>query len=266
MNRCLGIPVILLSFAVISPDARGAEKMTDEDRIRLIRGLTAEFASAKVVLPRSKKPLGLTAAGEKDKEKWDDALREHGPSVKPGDQVQITRVHINNDNIVFELNGGLKNGRSWRERIQVGMGTGGATRPIGNSTFSAGTAIELKFDKPLDPTVEVADVKKLLAPLLEFEKRSATESFVESLPPEIQEAIKAQRAVEGMDREQVVLALGRPRYKSRETKDGMETEDWVYGQAPGKITFVTFAGSKVSKVKETYAGVGGGDLSGPPND
>ena len=40
----------------------------------------------------------------------------------------------------------------------------------------------------------------------------------------------------GMTRDQVVLAMGRPEYKSRETKDGLEIEDWVYGTAPGKIT------------------------------
>jgi hypothetical protein len=61
----------------------------------------------------------------------------------------------------------------------------------------------------------------------------------------------------------VIIAMGRPRYKSRESKEGLELEDWVYGQAPGKITFVTFNGNKVTKVKETYAGIGG-DLSGPP--
>jgi len=42
----------------------------------------------------------------------------------------------------------------------------------------------------------------------------------------------------------------------RETKDGVETEDWIYGVPPGKIVFVTFNGNKVIKVKETYAGLG----------
>ena len=60
-----------------------------------------------------------------------------------------------------------------------------------------------------------------------------------------------------MDRDQVILALGKPRTKMRETKDGLELEDWVYGNPPGKIVFVTFNGSKVLKVKETYAGLGG---------
>ena len=43
----------------------------------------------------------------------------------------------------------------------------------------------------------------------------------------------------------------------RETRTASRLEDWIYGQPPGKITFVTFAGSKVVKVKEMYAGLGG---------
>ena len=59
-----------------------------------------------------------------------------------------------------------------------------------------------------------------------------------------------------MTRDQVVMALGRPVHKSRETTDGVELEDWVYGFPPGSITFVTFKGDKVVKVKEEYAGLG----------
>ena len=100
------------------------------------------------------------------------------------------------------------------------------------------------------------DVKKILAPIFDFEKRSATELYTETLPPEVQEAIKEKRAREGMNRDQVLLALGRPENKIRESKDGMDTEDWIFGRPPGKITFVTFHNNKVVKVKETYAGLG----------
>lgn len=256
-----------VALILIPASLTAAEKMTDEDRLRLIRGLTAEYANAKIALPRSKKALEIKTDGQYNKSNWDDAMREYGPAAKPGDQVQITRVEINNDDIVFEINGGLKNGRSWRDRIQVGMGTGGRVmNPVGSGKLSAGTGILLKFDKPLDPTVEVAQVKKYLTSIFEFDKHSATESFVENLPPEIQAAIKAQKVIEGMDKEQVVLALGRPRYKSRETKDGLELEDWVFGQAPGKITFVTFNGNKVTKVKESYASLGGDLTTAPPKE
>ena len=81
-------------------------------------------------------------------------------------------------------------------------------------------------------------------------RRSATEQFVETLPPEVQAAVKEKRAIEGMDRDQVLLALGKPRTKVRETKEGVDEEDWIYGLPPGKVTFVTFANGKVLRVKD----------------
>jgi hypothetical protein len=80
--------------------------------------------------------------------------------------------------------------------------------------------------------------------------------YSESLPPETQKAIKDKRVLVGMDKDQVIMALGRAQHRSRETKDGLELEDWVYGTPPGKITFVTFSNDKVIKVKDSYAGLG----------
>src|SRR5258708_14182557 len=111
------------------------------------------------------------------------------------------------------------------------------------------------FNKPLGP-MKAADVKKILAPLLDFEKHSATELYVDNLPPEIQQAIKAKRPKEGMDREQVILAMGRPVLKSSEPKDGLKLADWIYGNSPGGITSVTFNGNKVFTVKGSSAGLG----------
>jgi hypothetical protein len=104
--------------------------------------------------------------------------------------------------------------------------------------------------------VKASEVKKLLAPVLDFDRHSVTEIYSETLPPEMQQAIKQKRALVGMDREQVRLALGQPVHKERETKDGMDLEDWIYGQPPGKITFVTFNGDKAIRVKDDYAGLG----------
>src|SRR5206468_1318166 len=137
--------------------------------------------------------------------------------------------------------------------VQVGV-NGGASAPISQNSDSnapGGTSLVLLFHKPLGP-IKSSEVKKMLAPVLDFEKHSVTEIYSETLPPEIQEAIKEKRAREGMNREQVIMAMGRPVHHERETKDGMELEDWVYGRAPGRITFVTFNGDKVIKVKELY--------------
>jgi len=129
-------------------------------------------------------------------------------------------------------------------------------RPLGgDSNAPGGTTIELLFHKPLEP-MKASDVKKMLAPVLDFEQRTATELYAEVLPAPVQKAIAEKKVIEGMDRDQVLLAMGRPNHKSREVKDGVELEDWIFGQPPGKIVFVTFNGSKVIKVKEEYAGLG----------
>lgn len=252
------IPVLLAS-ALLLP--AGEKKLTDEERLELVRNLTAEFATAKVTLPRSHKPLEFESTGKWDKAQWAEAGRAQGPAARVGDQVQVTKVNIEDDKIIFEINGGLKTKKKWYERIEAGggMGGGGRTVPIAgtNGTMATGTYIALLFPTKYVPAVPAADLKKMLAPILDFDKRSATENYVETLPEPLKEAIKQKKAVEGMDREQVMLALGHPRDKIRETKDGVDFEDWIFGQAPGRITFVTFKGKTVVKVKETYAALGG---------
>jgi hypothetical protein len=233
-----------------------AEKLTWEQRVEIVRGMMAEYATAKSPLPRSKKPLEYKSDGTWDKEQWADAGRKMGPAARPGDLVQITKVDIDDKRIVFEINGGAKGGKKWYQRIEVGMGT--RTTPIGQQPTVApsGTTIALVFDEQT-PALPPSELKKMLAPLLDFERRTATEQLIDTLPPEIKTAVQEKRAIEGMDRDQVVLAMGKPRTKVRETKDGVETEDWIYGLPPGKVTFVTFADGKVIKVNEAYAGLGG---------
>ena len=237
----------------------GADKLTVQDRIELMRGLLAEYATVKQLLPRAKKALPFESTGSFDKKEWEAASREYGPAGRVGDLVQVTKVFIESDRLVLQINGGFHGGRKWYDGAQIGggMGGGGRMTPLGKGDSNApgGTTIEILFHKPLEP-MKAAEVKKMLAPVLDFEKRSASELYAEVLPPQVQTAIREKKVIEGMDRDQVLLSLGRPNHKSREVKDGIELEDWVFGQPPGKITFVTFNGSKVIKVKEEYAGLG----------
>jgi hypothetical protein len=254
-----------LSTLILLPLAWPAEqKLTEQDRVELVRGLTAEYATVKAYLPRSKKPLPFDMKAGFDKKKWEEMGRELGPAARVGDQVQVTQITIDADRIVLEINHGLKSKGSWKDHVQVGVG--GATRPInqGDSNAVGGTYIALTFNQPIPP-IKSSEIKKILAPVLDFDKHSATESYVEQLPEPVQKAIKANKVIEGMNRDEVLLAMGKPRHKERGLDDGVETEDWVYGFPPGKITFVTFSGSKVSKVKEAYADIGGSTaMPNPP--
>lgn len=226
--------------------------------MELIRGLSSEYATVKEFLPRSKKPLPLQADGSYSKQQWAEIGQAMGPAARVGDLVQVTRVTLERESILIEINGGLKRGGKWTDHVQIGMG-GGRTSPVsrsgGDTNAAAGTNLIIEFHRPLT-AMKAQDVKAILAPLLDFEKRSATELYAASLSPATQKAIKEKRAEKGMDRDQVVLALGRPERKVRETKEGAELEDWIFGQPPGRILFVTFENSKVVKVKESYAGLG----------
>lgn len=216
----------------------------------------AEYANAKVLIPRSKKPLEYNADGTYDQMAWHDNSITMGAAARLGDKVQITKVSLDGDRLVLEINGGLKSTDKWYDHMQIGLGgmasSGGAT----NRSPSLGTSIDLNFHKPME-NLTAADVKRILAPILDFDKRSATVLYAETLPPEVAKAIREKRATVGMDRDQVLLALGHPDHKYRETKDGVESEDWIFGTPPGRIVFVTFNGSKVTNVKEEYAGLGG---------
>jgi len=256
-RRATALSALACSFFIPALYATD-QKLTEEDRVEILRGLTAEYATVKVALPRSPKPLPFDVAGTWDKQKWEEAAQKYGPAARVGDLVQVTHISIEGDKILLEINGGMKGQGHWYDHVQVGMGT--QTRPISQqqgTNAPAGSNLALLFNKPLPP-LKAADIKKLLAPVLNFEKETVTENYVEKLPEPIQKAIKENKAIEGMDRDMVLLALGRPRHKERSvTKDGVESEDWIYGEPPGKITFVTFAGSKVVQIKEAYADIGG---------
>ena len=259
--RALTAALLITAAAFLQVPLPAADKLTYDERVELLRGLTAEYATVKQFLPRSKKPLAFESSGTYDKQRWEEIGKEMGPAARAGDLVQITKVTLEDDKIELEINGGLKSGKHWYDRVQIGMGS--QTSPIsnGNITPTTGTNIEILFHKPLSG-LKSAEVKKMLAAIFDFEKRSATALYVETLPPAVQKAIIDKRVLEGMDRDQVLLALGHPVHKSRETKDGVDLEDWIYGSAPGKITFVTFNGNKVIKVKEAYAGLGA-EAAGP---
>ncbi len=233
-------------------------KLTDSEKQVLVRDLTAEFGTAKLLIPRSKKPLGLLPDGTFDTQEWGAALHEFGPAARMGDMVQITKVSFKDDRLIIELNYGLSGGRKWWHRVQVSGSTRGGTDLGQNSATHApgGTELALVFDEDL-PNKTAKEFLKMLAPVLDFEQRSATELYMDKLEPEIREAIEKGEVLEGMDRDMVLLAKKRPDHKYRETKNGVEKEDWIYGKPPGDVVFVTFENGAVTRVKHEHANLGG---------
>jgi hypothetical protein len=239
-----------------------ADKLSFDERVEIERGLTAEYATTKVILPHAKKPLVIHSDGQYDKAAWEDALRETGPAARLGDQIQITSVKIESNKILLEINGGTKSTGHWYDHVEIGMG---GTSPVSrnqNGQPMNGSHVELVFPGSI-PSLKSAEIRRMLAPIFDFEKHSASDQYIDRLPEPVKKAIKEQRAIQGMDRDQVLLALGKPRNKSRETSsDGDEIENWVYGDPPGKMIFVKFTEGKVVDVKDSYANIGG--TTAPP--
>ena len=225
--------------------------MDENGRIDLIRGLSSEVAVAKLALPRGKHGIHLDSHGKLDQAKALQELKENGPAVNPGTPIEITKIDFKADNLTFEINGGGKNGRHWYQHIEIGMGT--TTQPIApqdpNQAMVYGAYITVKFPGRV-PELTVAEAKRLLAPVLDFERHSPTVLYSPSVPPKVKEAIKNHEVLVGMDHDAVLSAKGPPDRKVREDQpDGSEKEDWIYGLPP-HVLYVTFDGDTVVRVKQ----------------
>src|SRR5580704_4027418 len=201
-TQCLmPLTACLFLLPIIAPPAWGGdEKLTEDDRVEILRGLLSEYATVRAFLPRSKKPLPFDASGQYDKQYWAQAGQEFGAAARVGDLVQITHVAIENNQIVLEINNGIKGKGtgSWRDHVQVGMGP--TLSPINrqqNSNAPSGTSIALLFGGPV-PQLKAEEIKKIMAPVLDFDKDTAADNYIEKLPEPIQKAIKANKVIVGM--------------------------------------------------------------------
>ncbi len=239
-----------------------AARLQPQSRLALVRYVHSEFARAVKPLPAGRHGFRMVAGKPLDEKTLQQILRLDGTAVNPGDTVQITKMEFKDTQIVFDLNGGGRGRTRWRDRIQVQMS--GAPVPQVTTTTSdpnpppntptgrgRGCTLILDFGRPL-PDMTPEELKQQLSAVLDFSKqRSASVLWTQSLPPEMQKAIEQKRAVVGMDRDMVLAAMGKPERKVRERDaNGMDTEDWIYGQPPGKTVFVRFAGDRVTRVQQ----------------
>jgi len=246
-------------FAVDGSAPVKASKLKPQSELEILRYVSGEFAKVVRPLPSSKKGFHLQAGKPVDENDLRQALMRGGAAANPGDTVQITRLEFRAKEIVIDLNGGSRKHYRLRDHLQIGIG--GAPMPTTTTTTTStatsghshppGATLVLDFGGPV-PDMSPDDLKKDLSSFLDFSKeRSAAVEWVDTLPPQFKEAIKDRKAVVGMDHEMVIAALGRPDHKVRERDpNGVETEDWIYGEPPARTIFVTFVGDKVAKVQQ----------------
>jgi hypothetical protein len=236
-----------------SVPTKTAKALQPESRLVLVRDVDGEFAKVVQAIPGGKKGYRVAVGKPIDSQKLRDALRLWGTAATPGDTVQITGLEFRTGEILVQINGGPKAHFHLRDHLQIGMGSGMAmtSDPNQRPPQKLGATLILAYGRPL-PDMSPNELKNDLSIMLDFSKQhSAAVNWVDTLSPAFQEAMKDHRAVEGMDHEMVIAAMGRPDQKVREKDDtGRETEDWIYGTPPARTTFVTFSGDKVIRVEQ----------------
>jgi len=239
--------ITLLSLIVAVPLRA---QISRDAKFEILRTVMADQAAARIAMPFGTDGVAVTDGGEVNKQKLDADIKKNGQSIDVGKVVTVTEISFGDKQIEIELDGGGKNKKGFLDRLEVGVGT--QTRPVSNDDprKAKGSKVVLKFADKVPPELTPDQLKQLLSPVLDFEKRNFLKTGIDALPPEFQEAVKIKEARIGMDRSTVVMALGRPDKKIREKVDGIETEDWIYFQRGLRAQFVTFENDVVVRIRQ----------------
>ncbi len=129
------------------------------------------------------------------------------------------------------------------------MTTSASAAPEDHGSAPTGSCVTLQFAKYV-PEMNAEELRKLLSPVLDFAVKSASEVYIDTMPPKIKAALKAHEILVGMNKDMVVMAKDRPPQKVREKDDqGQPYEEWIYGRPPQDVVFVRFRGDEVVQVK-----------------
>jgi hypothetical protein len=245
--------------AQTKPSSTPNQPLQETSKLTLIRFVSGEFAKAVKALPAGKEGFSFHVGKPLNAELLDRAVASHGAAVNTGDNVQITKLEFRAHDIVVDVNGGGRGKHHWRDHLQIGIGGGYPTMQSTSTQETGppglqpgmGSTIFLQWNKFV-PDMTPDELKQVLSPFLNFQKeRSAAVHWIDTLPPEMKKAIQERRPIVGMDREEVVAAMGKPDHKVRERdSEGNDIEDWIYGQPPSKTVFVRFTGDHVTKIEQ----------------
>jgi hypothetical protein len=243
--------LLLLLFSSLMLAGNAAPpKMSKETREEIVHSFNQELVYIRTTFPMGKTGLRLKSGTVSPT----GAELEHlmalwGPAAKPGDRARISDVVIKEDHIRFEVNGGPIRKQKWYQRIEIsGASSSVPVAPSDSSANPRGTFVDLCFDRYV-PELTGPELKQLLRPVFDFDSKSALSAYLETVSPQVKDAIKSHHVLVGMNHEMVIYAKGRPPRRVRETADQVDYEEWIYGTPPEDVDFVRFVGDEVVRVE-----------------
>jgi hypothetical protein len=163
-------------------------------------------------------------------------------------------VHIKDDHIHFEINGGPVHRKKWYQHIQVSGAGGTMQAPQDDPQANPhGSFVDVYFGKYV-PEMTAQQLRDLLVPVLDFNARNKEQAYLDTVPPKVKEAIEAHHVLVGMNQEMVLHAKGKPPKKVRERDGETEYEEWIYGEPPADVDFVRIVGEEVVRVETMKVG------------
>jgi hypothetical protein len=238
-----------------TPIPRDAPRISKQTRYEIIRDFETHLVYARTAFPMGTKGLQLKdGAITPNNEELRQALAIWGPAVKPGDPAHISFVHIKDDHIHFEINGGPVHRKKWYQHIQVSGAGGTMQAPQDNpQTNPHGSFVDVYFGKYV-PEMTAQQLRDLLFPVLDFNAPNKEVAYLDTLPPKVKEAIQAHRVLVGMNGEMVIHAKGKPPKKVREHDGETAYEEWIYGEPPADVDFVRMVEDEVVRVETMKVG------------
>ncbi len=243
---------LLLGATVLSDSkSRGVPPISNQTRLELVRAVSAEFAFTRKQLPLGEKVITIKPDGKlatSDAELFHMAA-QRGQVARAGDRIQITALEFKDKAIIFEINGGPKKKKPWYKRIE--FGANGRMTPVDSrpDPDARGLSIVVEYERYI-PEMTAAELRERLSPIFDFTVKSAAQAYADTLPKNVQDAIKDHRVLVGMTKEMVTYAKGRPPKRLREKDENQnDYEEWIFGEPPQDVEFVRFVGDEVIQLK-----------------
>jgi len=242
--------IVLLFCPLVLAGNTPPPRISKETREQIVHAFTEELVYIRANFPMGKTGLKLrngtvTPSGPE----LQHLMALWGPAAKPGDRARISDIEIKDDHIHLEINGGPVKRKKWYQHIEVSGGSSSAPiTPSDSSANARGSFVDLYFDKYV-PEMTGPELKQLLRPVFDFDSKSALDAYLETVSPQVKDAIKNHQVLVGMNHEMVIYAKGRPPKKVRERADEVEYEEWIFGTPPQDVDFVRFVADEVVRVE-----------------
>jgi hypothetical protein len=219
------------------------KQLLREREAQLRKLLLDRQVTARVDFPATESGIDLSIDGRWDAMKVQKSIADHGIGVTRAATASITDIKLSGKHIEIHLDGG-------------GGAQKHATAAVAYDSKSKadqgrrGSRIHLRFIEQLTAEdVELDHLLSYLEPLVDPALLRQDAQHAPS-PSESAAGVKRGPIVRGMGVNDVVAALGLPRFKHVDTRAGQPIEKWHYDLPDNKVRVITFQGGNVLTVEE----------------